>query len=122
MPRRRETLVFVGIKGHVLALDSATGAERWRTKLEGVRMRASSFVHLHRDADNLYATYNGELFCLEPASGMVRWHNQLTGLGTGLASVLSDAPSRVESGPASLFEEQRREDARRSSSATASAG
>ena len=117
MPRRRETLLFVGIKGQVLALDAATGGERWRTKLEGVRMRASSFVHLHRDADHLYATYNGELFCLDPASGMVRWHNQLTGLGTGLASLLSDSPTRTESGPVTLFEEKRREDARRSSSA-----
>lgn len=112
MPRRRETLLFVGIKGHVLALDSASGTERWRTKLEGVRMRTSGFVHLHRDADNLYAAYNGELFCLDPASGTLRWHNRLTGLGTGLASMLSDAPSRTESGPLTLFEEQRRQQQR----------
>lgn len=109
MPRRRETLLFVGIRGHVLALDSATGTERWRVKLKGVRMRASTFVHLHRDAEHLYAAYNGELFCLDPASGTVRWHNGLQGLGTGLASMLSDAASRTESGPVTLFEEKRRE-------------
>ena len=108
MRRRRAGMLHVGIKGHVLALDRATGAELWRTKLEGVRMRAHDFVHLHRDADALYASYNGEVFCLDPATGTVRWKNDLRGLGTGVTSLLSDEPGIAEEGPVSLAEAERR--------------
>jgi len=58
MPRDETVLLFVGIKGSVVALDRATGNERWRTKLKGM-----SFVSLHRDDRYLYASTRGELFC-----------------------------------------------------------
>ena len=111
MPRARAGLLHLGIKGHVIAVDRATGEERWRTKLGGVRMRTSDFVHLHRDGDDLFAAYNGELFCLDPKSGSVRWHNQLTGLGTGILAIATDAPTGASTGPTTLFEEKRRRDA-----------
>ena len=110
MARARGGQLYLGIKGHVVAVDRATGEERWRTKLAGVRMRTHDFVHLHRDGDAIFASFSGEVFCLDPKSGAVRWHNQLTGLGTGIVAMATDARSEA-SGPATLFEEQHRRDA-----------
>lgn len=118
MPRTPDRLLYVGIKGHVLALDRATGAEVWRTKLEGLRMRASDFVHLSLDDDQLYAATSGELYCLDRRTGMVRWHNQLTGLGTGLVSMVSDGPPAGDAGPASLLARAKLDQAARRAAAT----
>ena len=111
MPRMRAGVLYVGIKGHVLALDRLTGTELWRTKLQGARMKVYDFVHVHRDGEQLYAAYNGEIYCLDPKTGALRWHNQLRGLGTGLASLLSDAAPPPTEAPPSVFEEQRRRNA-----------
>ena len=118
MPRARGGLLYLGIKGHVVAVDRATGQERWRTKLGGVRMRTSDFVHLHQEDDALFAAFSGEVFCLDPATGSVRWHNQLTGLGTGLVSMATDAPPRTRTAPVTLFEQKRRAEAAAAASAT----
>ena len=97
--------VYVGIKGHVLALDGATGTERWRTKLKG-----SDFVHVVSDGTRLFAAVRGELFCLDGATGAVLWHNRLAGMGHGLASVLpGSAPAASNAGPVS--EQRRRQQA-----------
>ena len=120
MPRERKGLLHVGIKGHVLALDLDTGVEVWRTKLEGLRMRSQGFVHLQRDPGAVYASYSGEIFCLDPATGEVRWHNQLTGLGVGLASMLSErGGTSNDDSPSTLFDQERRNQASRQSAATA---
>ena len=115
MARRRGGVLFVGIKGHVVALDRTTGGELGRTKLEGVRMKATAFVYLHQDQDQLYAAYNGEIFCLDPRTGTLRWHNQMRGLGTGLVSVLAERAA-ASSPPPPVFEEQRRRNASQHSS------
>src|SRR5688500_17868580 len=100
-----ESYVYVGIKGHVLALDGATGTERWRTKLKG-----SDFVHVVSDGNRLFAAVRGELFCLDGATGAVLWHNKLAGMGYGLASVLAGAqPGATNAGP--LSEQRRRQQA-----------
>ena len=75
-------LLFIGIKGTVLALDRATGREMWRTALKG-----AAFVNLVIQNDDLYAAAEGELYCLDPAGGQIRWHNRLKGLGYGLISI-----------------------------------
>ena len=107
MARKRGGALYVGIKGCVVALDRVTGMERWRTKLEGVRMKTTSFVGLHLDEDQLYAAYNGEIYCLEARTVAVRWHNQLRGLGTGLASLLAEG-APVATPPPPVSEEHRR--------------
>src|SRR5690348_13510939 len=76
------SMVFIGIKGTVVALDRATGQEVWRSKLKG-----SGFVNVVLDGGELYATTQGEVFRLDPASGAVCWNNTLTGLGHGLITV-----------------------------------
>ena len=59
-----------------MAIDRATGAEIWRTKL-----RSASFVTIAVEPDAIYAGAQGELYCVDPATGTIRWHNKLRGLG-----------------------------------------
>ena len=100
-----DSYVYVGIKGHVLALDGATGTERWRTKLKG-----SDFVHVVSDGYRLFAAVRGELFCLDGATGAVLWNNRLSGMGYGLASVLpGSAPAPGNTAP--ISEQHRRQQA-----------
>jgi outer membrane protein assembly factor BamB len=75
--------VYVGIRGHILALDTATGTERWRTKLKG-----ADFVQVTSDGTRLYAVARGELFCLDGGTGAILWQNRLAGMGLGLATVM----------------------------------
>lgn len=76
------SLIFIGIKGCVMALDTSSGGEVWRVKLSG-----SDFVNVAVEDDSIYATTRGEVFCLSTASGEIRWHNPLKGCGLGLASI-----------------------------------
>lgn len=77
-------LVFVAGAGQVAALDRATGAEVWRTKLKG-----ATFVNLLSGNGELYATAYGEIFALDPATGTVLWTNPLKGMGYGLIAMAS---------------------------------
>ncbi|MDZ4673310.1 MAG: PQQ-binding-like beta-propeller repeat protein [Gemmatimonadota bacterium] len=79
MPRSKNT-ILIGVGGHVVALDTSTGTERWRTKLKS----AASTITLWDTGDQVYAGVNGELYCLATATGEVLWHNKLKGLGLGL--------------------------------------
>lgn len=78
--------LFIGIGGHVLAIDRATGAERWRCKV-----RFDTLVTIAIERDAIYAGAAGELFCIDPATGTIRWRNQLTGLG--IAAIAFGGPS-----------------------------
>jgi len=83
------SMLFIGIRGTVVALDRATGQEVWRTPLKG------DFVNVVLLDGVLYATASGELFCLEPASGHIRWHNELKGLGRGLVTIATAGGQQV---------------------------
>lgn len=76
-------LVYVGIRGHVLALNRSDGSIQWERKLKG-----SDFVTLTWDQNEVLAITSGEAFCLNAADGTVLWHNRLPGWGTGFASLL----------------------------------
>ncbi len=78
-------LVFIGIKGSVLALNRATGQQVWATHLKGM-----SFVTLVLQGDALLASCCGELFCLDARTGNPRWHNPLKGFGRGLATIATE--------------------------------
>lgn len=82
--------LYVGLGGHVVAIDRATGAEIWRCKL-----RSSSFVTISVEADAIYAGANGELYCVDPATGSIRWHNRLKGLGTSVVAFGGSESSTV---------------------------
>ncbi|MBC7895502.1 MAG: PQQ-binding-like beta-propeller repeat protein [Cytophagaceae bacterium] len=89
MARRSATssLMYLGIRGRVVALNRMTGDEVWRAELKG-----SGFVQVARDQDYVYATTRGEIFCLTPDTGQLVWNNPLKGLGMDLASIASDSP------------------------------
>ena len=96
----RQNVIFVGIKGNVIALDRTTGEAVWMTELKG-----ADFVNVVMDDDNLYATTKGEIFCLDPNTGGLRWHNRLNGMGWGLATIAT-----ASSGQAVAIAEKRRRD------------
>lgn len=103
-------IIYLGIKGSVIAMDSASGEILWTVHLKG-----SDFVNVVLDGENLYATTQGEIFCLDARTGEGRWHNQLKGFGWGLVSIAGEgiaaAPSLLQA------EEKRRRDERSSESA-----
>jgi outer membrane protein assembly factor BamB len=79
------SLAFVGIRGHVVALDRATGGERWRTRLKG-----AGTVVVASDGRRVIATTGGAAYCLDAATGTIVWTNPLRGLGFGLATIATD--------------------------------
>jgi len=81
-------LVFVGIKGSVVALRRDSGEVAWSIKLR----KGASFVPLIVEEGRVYAISGGEVTCLSAADGSPLWHNPLTGFGRGHA-VIAGAPS-----------------------------
>lgn len=90
MARWRTSLVFVGIKSHVIAFDRKTGVEAWRTQLPARYKSSATLVNVFCDAEGLFATCAGEVFALDPRTGALRWHDPLKGMGTGMAIVASE--------------------------------
>jgi len=77
-------VLYIGINGHVAAIDPATGREIWRTALGG----GGLFSHPgHQDVcvleheGRVFAGCHGHLFCLDAATGQSLWRNDLSGLG-----------------------------------------
>jgi outer membrane protein assembly factor BamB len=111
MPRSK--VIYLGIKGSVIALDAGTGRQVWAAHLKG-----SDFVHVALDGDNLYAATYGEIFCLDPETGEGRWHNPLKGYGLGLVSIASEGIS--PNALLTLVAEKRRRDAEAAASSSGS--
>ncbi len=103
-------LIYLGIKGSVLALNPANGNPVWQQKLKG-----SDFVNIALDGDRVFAATRGEMFCLDARTGSVRWHNPLTGYGWGLVSLAGDG---INANPLSAMAEKRRQDAASDASAS----
>ncbi len=72
------------LDGRVYALDSATGAERWRTALARGNVRAAPVLAA---GTLVIAAAEGAIFGLDPASGTERWSTQ-SNSGRLLASPL----------------------------------
>jgi outer membrane protein assembly factor BamB len=83
-----QELVFVGIKGSVIALRRDSGETAWSIKLR----RGASFVPLVVEGDRVYAISGGEVTCLSASDGKPLWHNEMPGFGRGHA-VIAGAPS-----------------------------
>ncbi len=111
MPAR---LIYLGIKGAVIALNSATGGEVWAKKLTG-----SDFVNVALSGSDLLAATHGELFCLDPQTGIIRWHNPLKGYGWGLISI---AAADLQVRPNLAMAEKRRRDEAAAASSSAATG
>jgi|SRR5690348_7248346 len=82
-------LVFIGIKGSVVALNRVTGEQVWAVNLKGL-----GFVNVALQAEAVLACCCGEVFCLDPLTGNPRWHNPLKGFGRGFATIATDEGPR----------------------------
>jgi outer membrane protein assembly factor BamB len=78
-------LVFIGIKGSVVALHRVTGEQVWAVNLKGI-----GFVNVALQDGAVLASCCGEIFCLDPFTGNPRWHNPLKGFGRGLAAIATE--------------------------------
>ena len=107
-------IIFIGIKGSVVALNRATGQQAWVTRLKG-----GDFVNVVVECGVVLASNYGEVFCLDPMTGQVRWHNPLKGFGRGLATIASEYNSTGSSGTVLAEKVRQDEEAAASSAATA---
>ena len=112
---KTSNLVFIGIKGSVLALDRATGQQVWATHLKG-----SDFVNVVLQNGAILASCYGEIFCLDPLKGDALWHNPLKGFGRGLATIATEHKPGTGNAPV-LIEKQRQDAAASAAAATAAA-
>lgn len=103
-------VIYLGVKGSVMALDSATGQQLWLAELKG-----SDFVNVVFDGNNLFATTRGEIFCLDPQSGGIRWHNPLRGYGWGLITITGEG---IPPNAAAVTAEKQRQDQQRAAAAS----
>jgi len=106
-------LVFIGIKGSVVALNCATGQQVWATRLKGL-----DFVNVLVQDGAVLASCSGEIFCLDPLTGKGIWHNPLKGIGTGLATIATE--HNPGDGNAPVLAEKRRRDKEAEASSAAS--
>ena len=85
----KQNLLYVGVKGSVVAFDKVTGQKVWESRLGG-----GAFVNVILDGDQLFAHTNGALYALAADTGRQLWQDGLSGLGYGHASlVTANAPS-----------------------------
>lgn len=97
-----DDLIYIGIKGTVIALDRGTGETRWTAPLAG-----SGFVNLQRDENLLLAATRGKVFCLDAATGKILWSNGLPGFGYGIATIIA---SGADQNTAAIAEQLQREE------------
>ena len=86
-------LVYVGIKGFVVALDQTSGEVAWSTELR----RGSSFVPIVVEGSRVIAVSGGEVTCLDAATGRLLWHNPLKGYGMSYAMIAGASNQAVAS-------------------------
>lgn len=107
-------LMFIGIRGSVVALNLSTGEQVWATHLKGY-----DFVNVVLEHGAVLASCYGEIFCLDPLTGNALWHNPLKGFGRGLATIATkDDPG---TGNAPVLAEKRRREAQAAASAGSAA-
>ena len=107
-------IIYLGVKGSVVAMNSATGVIVWSTSL-----KAAEFVNVILDGNNLYATTRGEIFCLDPQAGGIRWHNPLKGYGLGLITIAGEG---IGQNTSAITAEKRRRDEQQAASSAGAAG
>lgn len=70
--------LYIGMKGHVVCINSKTGKERWRTKL-----KSADLTNIYLEGDKVFVYANGHLFAVDAKTGKELWENDLKGLGYG---------------------------------------
>ena len=75
-------MLFVGCRGHVAAVDTNRGSERWRTQLaKRSSLLVGGDVNVLDDGPWLFAGSGGWVFALDRATGAIAWANDLPGMG-----------------------------------------
>ena len=97
-------LVFVGIRGSVVALNRETGEQVWAT-----RLGSTEFVNIVVEDKRVFATTYGEIFCLDQVTGELVWTNRLKGYGTGLATIAT-SENMGSGSTASMAQKKRRDE------------
>ena len=90
------TPLILGTNGSVAAIDPATGAIVWQTKLStGGLLSATSSqdVAVLVRGNEVFAGSAGHLFCIDAQTGAILWHNSLDGLGYNDISLAIDGIS-----------------------------
>jgi hypothetical protein len=108
-------LIFIGIKGSVIALTRATGQQVWATRLKGC-----DFVNVVVQGEAVIASCHGEIFCLDPITGNARWHNPLKGFGMGLVTIAAGDNSGAGNTPIIAAKRRRDEESASAGAAAAS--
>ena len=96
LPRDR---TYVGLGGHVIALEESTGREVWRTKLIG-----RDFVATAISGGRVLAGTRGRVYALDAVTGAILWENEMKGLGYGLVGF----PGAASAVPAAARDQERR--------------
>ena len=112
------SILLLGVKKRVMALNRDTGERLWQRDLPGA-MLGDSFVTLIADDRRVFAHAKGELFCLDLFTGQVLWQDNLPGLGFGLAMLA--LPGGLGSSPPPAAQRQRQEQ-QSAAASTAAAG
>jgi outer membrane protein assembly factor BamB len=73
--------LFIGIGGHVVAIDASSGQEQWRTKIASSTVTTVALVE-----GALYGAAHGVLARLDPSTGTTLWTNKLPWLGLGVVT------------------------------------
>ena len=82
-----DQLVFVGLRGYIVALDRDSGETAW--SWTAPRMTATGFTSLILDGEHLVAGVNGYIYCLNARTGRQLWENPLRGYGNGVTCLTS---------------------------------
>lgn len=84
--------LIVGIKGQVVAIDTSTGTEAWRTSLpvSGLLASRNDIVSVLKKEGMIFAATSGFVFALAESDGSVLWKNELPGLGFNEVSLALD--------------------------------
>ncbi|MBA4149402.1 MAG: PQQ-binding-like beta-propeller repeat protein [Verrucomicrobia bacterium] len=115
-------IIFVGVKGHVVAIEKVGGRILWQTKLKGGFLSSGGFVTVLVDGDKIYAHAGGELFCLEALTGRKLWNNALDGFGFDIASLAIEGASVPSQAMMARILQKRAEENNNSSNASSTSG
>ncbi len=84
------SVLLVGIKGHVVCIRKSDGVELWRKSLKG-----SGLVNICRDGEGVFAASSGYIYSLNWINGDIYWVNNLPKLGFGTCVMGTPGQSAV---------------------------
>ncbi len=96
-------LLYVGTGSHVVAIDTVTGLDLWRTKVKSSSTPISLLV---RDG-LVYVGSGGRVHCLDGLTGQLLWTNDLKGLGLGSVLMAMEGATSDAAAAAVVIAQQR---------------